>query len=249
MERKRRNRAPLSPRPQTREPSVDRQEVLAVSILSDYERANPLLRPVFQECCLSRNHSLALALMDRVNEKCMLGASPEVIEDTLGDWVCAIHSLLDDHARSVDFLARLLNLNLSLQEGRVYNRGLGYNALRSSHVWAPRPSVGPRRRVLGTMRTRALPRLQLRGGNNGNRAGFAGAVEEVKSAEVLAVVSSGEVPAVVEEVGAGADAEDGGEVLSAVEEVEEVSDAGLNDIMLAINAEDASTSVLKALEE
>jgi hypothetical protein len=31
--------------------------------------------------------------------------------------------------------------------------------------------------------------------------------------------------------------------------VEEVSDAGLNDILLAIGAEDASTSVLKALEE
>ena len=117
--------------------------------------------------------------MNVVAEECMLCAPLWVIEDTLDEWVCAIHRHLNDHARSVDFLARLLNLNLDVQEGRVTNLGLGYNALRSSHVWAPRSFAGPRRRVLGTMRTRALPRLQprLRGGNNGNGAGFAGVLE------------------------------------------------------------------------
>ena len=190
---------------------MDRRAILIESSLWEVERAFPLLGPVFQDCYRSRNHSLALTLMTVVAEECMLCAPLWVIEDTLDEWVCVIMRHLNDHARSVDFLARLLNLNLDVQEGRVTNLGLGYNALRSSHVWAPRSFAGPRRRVLGTMRTRALPQLRLRGGNNGNRAGFAGAVEEVGSGEVLAAV---------EEVGS----DDLGEVLRALDAEDKVDD-------------------------
>ena len=161
------------------------------------------MRPIFQACCLSRDHSLARDLMNLAAEEGMLGASPEVIEDKLGEWVCALQRLLNDHPKSVDFLARLLNRNLDLQLGRVVDLGVGYNTYRSDHVWAPRPFAGPPRRVLGTMRTRALPRLQLRGGNNGgggNGAGFAGVVE-AGFAGVVEEVGSGEVLGEVKEVG------------------------------------------------
>jgi hypothetical protein len=223
-----RNREPGSPRPQVQESSVDRLELLAWLGLRALEREVPLLKPVFQACCLSRNHSVALGLVHLVAEHDMLGASPEVIEDTLNVWVCVIHRHLNDHARSVDFLARLLDLNLDIQEGRVNNLGLGYNAVRSSHVWAPRPFVGPRRRVLGTVRTRALPRLQLRGGNNGgggNGAGFAGVVEAGFAG-------------IVEEVGSG----------EVVGEVKEVGSDDLDVVLRSFDAEDTSGSVLKALD-
>ena len=199
--------------------STDRQKILIERYLRRFVHSFPLLGPVFQECYRLGNHSLALALVTVVTNQCILCAPLSVVGDMLDAWVRVIRGYTNDHARSVDFLARLLDLNLSIQDGHVINLGLGYNLFRSSYVWAPRAPIGPRRRVLGTRRTRAFQRLQprLRGGNAGNGAGFAGfdgagevlsGVEELGSDDVDAVVrvfdDAGDVDA-VGDVGAVAD--------------------------------------------
>ena len=182
--------------------------------------------------------------MNLAADEGMLGASPEVIDDKFGEWLCALQRLLDNLPKSVDFLARVLNRNLDLQLGRVVDLGLGYNAYRSAHVWDPRPFAGPPRRVLGSTRTRALPRL--RGGNNGgggNGAGFAGVVEAGFAGVVEAgsdeVFNGGEVDSLApDEVGSGAVVEaSSGEVLG---EVFEVDSEDLAEVLLNIGSDNGA---------
>jgi hypothetical protein len=167
------------PRPEVQASCKDRRHLLIELHLLEVALAFPLLGPVFQECCRLGDHSLALALVTVGANECIRCAPLCAVGGMLDEWVRVIMRYLNDHTRSVDFLARLLNMNLDLQEGRVTRLDGVYNVFRSGHVWAPRSFAGPRRRVLSTRREQALPRLQprLRGGNSGDGVGFADVLE------------------------------------------------------------------------
>jgi hypothetical protein len=184
--------------------------------------------PAFEHILQDTDPVLTEELLLRAKAGGMICASFEAYVEKKEEWLRDLNQVLDDLLKCVDFISVACDLDLDFQHGSIEFVDYGYTG-RLACAWGPQPQV---RRTVGEVVWQAA---LLRGGSaNG---------DDWKEDEG----DGGEGDGGGDDGGGDDGGEgDGGEVLS---DVEEVSDAGLNDILLAIGAEDASTSVLKALEE